>query len=269
MADTNHDSESKSDQDAGSTLSNIPTPTDLTRYQHGPATVTSLVQRATDCDQKFATLLSRLTSAENAANEAKVRIACEPDGLRGTLSENEIQRAKNKKTATALRELREGTNKTRWAVLRDLEAIDREITATAEMYQSPAHILARHGLGTEERSRYLEQIENSGPIELGNFARHAVATRDRTLAAALMSKLDRMDTRERELSGVNRTELAKALAGEEHQNAQAAIQRVRQRVREGFARNRAFEQGKPMNVRDKIGLALGRAAEAGAKGEGE
>ncbi len=63
----------------------------------------------------------------------------------------------------------------------------------------------------------------------------------------------------------NRTELAKALAGDEHQNAQAAIQRVRQRVREGFARNRAFEQGKPMNVRDKIGLALGRGAEAGAE----
>ncbi len=269
MADQNATNTPKSDQDKGSTLSNIPTPTDLTRYQHGPATVTALVQRATDCDQKFATLLTRLTSAQNAANEAKVRIANELEGLRGTLSENDIQRAKNKKTSTALRELREGTNKSRWAMLKELEAIDREITATAEMYQSPAHILARHGLGTEERSRYLEQIERSGPIELGNFARHAVATRDKTLAAALMSKLDRLDTRERELSGVNRTELAKALAGEEHQNAQAAIQRVRQRVREAFARNRAFEQGKPMSTLDQIGLALGRAAEPGTKGEGE
>ncbi len=59
MADQNATNTPKSDQDKGSTLSNIPTPTDLTRYQHGPATVTALVQRATDCDQKFATLLTR------------------------------------------------------------------------------------------------------------------------------------------------------------------------------------------------------------------
>ena len=51
------------------------------------------------------------------------------------------------------------------------------------------------------------------------------------------------------------------------ENAEA-IQSIRQRVREGFARNRDFEQGKAMAVRDKIALALGRAAEVGADDQG-
>jgi hypothetical protein len=51
-------------------------------------------------------------------------------------------------------------------------------------YQSPVQMLMREGLGSERRSRLLQQIAHSGPVELASLAEFAAATKDKELGAA-------------------------------------------------------------------------------------
>ena len=142
------------------------------------------------------------------------------------------------------RELCQKTDEERYAGLRDLHAAEAEVNAVAPLYGSPAHILAREGFGTEDRSRYLAQMAHSGPMEVANFARLAVNTENKTLGAAVMSKLDAMRTEDRKLAGVGRQELANVLSGQDFRKTQEAIMIVRNRLRSALNRNREFERGK-------------------------
>ena len=141
---------------------------------------------------------------------------------------------------------------------------EAEIIATESMFASPVALLTREGIGTPERSRYLEQLAHSGPAEVRIFAGLAVANRDRVLGAAILSRLDSMKSEDRKAANVSRQELAEALVGDDYKNARAAIRRIKNRAREGLAANRGFMTGKGMNLRDKIGLALNRDGEEGA-----
>ena len=87
-------------------------------------------------------------------------------------------------------------------------------------------------------------MAHSGPMEVANFARLAVNTENKTLGAAVMSKLDAMRTEDRKLAGVGRQELANVLSGQDFRKAQEAITIVRNRLRSALNRNREFERGK-------------------------
>src|SRR3546814_2422767 len=73
-------------------------------------------------------------------------------------------------------------------------------------------MLARYTLGSERRSRIIQQIAASGPAELSSLAELAAATSDRELGAALCSRLSEIDPAKRPFAAV---ELADALVGEE------------------------------------------------------
>lgn len=154
------------------------------------------------------------------------------------------------------------TEEERYASLCGLQEAEAAVNAVAPLYDSPAHILAREGFGTEDRSRYLAQMANSGPTEVANYAALAVNTGNKTLGAAVMSKLDAMRSEERKLAGVSRQELANVLCGQDHRKAQEAITIVRNRVRSAFNRNREFERGK-VNAKARIGEALANGRETG------
>ncbi len=160
------------------------------------------------------------------------------------------------------RELREKTDEERYAGLRDLQAAEEDVNAVAALYVSPAHILAREGFGTEDRSRFLAQMAHSGPMEVANFARLAVNTENKVLGAAVMSKLDAMRPEDRRLAGVSRQELANVLCGQDFRKAQEAITIVRNRLRSALNRNREFERGK-VNATARIGEALANRRETG------
>lgn len=107
-------------------------------------------------------------------------------------------------------------------------------------------------LGTTERSAYMQQLDGSGPVELTNAAALAVATKNRTLGAALVSIIDRMPARSRPFSAAD---LADKLCGEETRAMQAAIAAVKTAAQRSIVMNREWEAGKPRPA-DRIKLAL-------------
>jgi hypothetical protein len=244
-----------------------PVPSDITKFRHGPSTVTALVERATTVDSQFKEFNKRLAKAEIDLGQRIERSTREIENLRGTLSENQRRSALEKAVNGHRREVVAATDESRFEVLKAMARAEEEILAVESQFASPAHILMRAGLGSEERSRYLSQIAAAGPMEIQNYAAHAVANGDKVLAASILSKLDSMNRRDRELSGVNRQQLAEALAGADYTNAQAAIQRVKNRLREAMANNRSFMNGRKVSINDRIGLALKRGAEVGADNE--
>lgn len=257
-----------SDIDNLESIQDSPIPKDLTRFTRGPSTVKGLIGRAEAVESHFKEFNNRLARAEIDLGTRIDKKRAEIESLKDTLSPDQRRQSLEKAMSTIRREATAASDKGRWEVLRLMAAAEAEILAVESQFATPAHILARAGLGSEERSRYLSQIETSGPLEIQNFAAHAVATGDKVLGAALLSRLDRMGKRERELSGVSRQQLSQALAGAEYKDAQAAIQRTKNRLREAMANNRAFESGRAVSVKDKIGLALNRSKEEGASDGG-
>lgn len=179
-----------------------PTPEDLTRYQIGLATTAQLVERSRQADSLLADFASRAKAAEDALERRLDLERRQLDAVSKTFTSEQLQQARQQAEATARREIKEKTDDRRWSVLRSLAAIEQQMGVIEEMFSSPAHILARHNLGTEERSRYLEQVRTAGPVAIGNYAKHAAATGDKTLGAVIMDRLDDMSPNDRKAAKV-------------------------------------------------------------------
>lgn len=122
-------------------------------------------------------------------------------------------------------------------------AADMRATAIAAKphYRSPAQMLARYTLGSEKRSRIMQQIESSGPAELLSLAELAAATGDKELGAALASRVFALAPEKRPFD-VN--ELANAIVGEEWREISKALDEV-ETIAVDIARlDRDFETGR-------------------------
>lgn len=160
----------------------------------------------------------------------------------------------------------EKTDDERWQALRELKAEADRVSAAEAHYTSPAALLAREGLGTDERSRYMAQVANSGPAELRNFAQVAAATGNLLLAVAILNRLDTMRPDDRKAVGITRQALAKALVGADFDKAQRSITVVRNRVQAALNRNRALQNGGGSPLAN-IKLALDRRGEGATAGD--
>ncbi|WP_222910019.1 hypothetical protein [Pseudomonas sp. DNDY-54] len=74
------------------------------------------------------------------------------------------------------------------------------LVAQRAFYDSPVKVLTRAALGTAQRTAYLQQLAYAGPSELGHLAQVAVSTKNEPLAAAVLSKLDSMPSKDRPVS---------------------------------------------------------------------
>ena len=81
-------------------------------------------------------------------------------------------------------------------------------------------MIVREGLGSERRSRLIQQLEHSGNVELASLAVLAVSAKDRELAAVLVSRVNRMPHGERPFSP---QELADLIVVGEFRAVQTAI----------------------------------------------
>lgn len=211
------------------------------------AEVISLAEVAAKRAEKFGQMIDTLDAgiAARAADAAgaMARAGFPPDQQRA---------GAEKATATARAEITRNSEETRWAALRELNAAADSIAATAPLWASPVTVLARHGLGTPERSHYQQQLAGAGPVELTNMAQFAATTGNKVLGAALVSIIDRMPAKARPFSAAD---LADRLVGEETRAMQAAIATIRTAAQRALVRNREWERGRASPL-DKIKLAL-------------
>ena len=162
--------------------------------------------------------------------------------------------AGRKAEAKARSEVRANSSESRWSVLKELKAAEDAVSTTALLFASPVSVLARAGLGTPERTHYLTQLEGAGIVELRNMAAFAIATKNTTLGAALLTIVDRLPARSRPFSA---QDLAQRLVGEEAQAVMDAVNRVRAAVQRSLVANRDFERGRA-SAFDKVKIALNK-----------
>lgn len=165
----------------------------------------------------------------------------------------DLQRQAAEKTAAKARaEVTQASDEARWGTLKELNAAAESLALTATLFASPVVVLSRSGLGTPERSAYLEQVRNAGPTELANLATFAIASKNRTLAAALVSVVDAMPAKSRPFSA---HDLADKLVGEEQRAVMASVEAIRTAYERALVANRNFQNNRA-NPIDKVKLAL-------------
>ncbi|WP_271067289.1 hypothetical protein [Caulobacter sp. NIBR1757] len=156
-----------------------------------------------------------------------------------------------------LGELRRGTADTRVNHVRKGSLFAANAAAVPAHYRSPTQMLARYSLGSERRSRVLQQISASGPAELEALADLAAATRDMELAAALCSRIYELPSEKRSFSP---QELADVLLGEEFRTVTRSLMEIERLAEEALADDSAFETGRK-NEHRALNIAMMRRAE--------
>lgn len=140
----------------------------------------------------------------------------------------------------------------RLAHTRELKGLVDRMKSATSLYASPVQMLMRDTIGSEARSRYMQQIASSGPVELAALAEYAAATRNKDLAAALCSRVADLPRAERPfLAG----ELADTLFGELHRELAQALTESERHLLETLNEEANFETGRK-NEQRTIEIAM-------------
>ena len=152
----------------------------------------------------------------------------------------------------------------RRAHTRELADLAERIRSATAHYKSPVQMLMRETLGSERRSRIMQQIAGSGPVELASLAEFAAATKDKDLAAALCGRVAGLPRTDRPFSAA---ELADVMFGDVHRELSQAMVEAERRVLEGLNEDTEFETGRPNGHRSlQIAMLKKREREIGAYG---
>lgn len=150
----------------------------------------------------------------------------------------------------------------RIAHTRELAGLAGKLTAASVHYRSPVQMLMRETLGSERRSRIMQQTAASGPVELASLAEFAAATNDKELAAALCSRIADLPRIDRPFSAA---ELADVLIGDLYREMSQALVEAERRVLEALNEDAEFETGKSNPQRTlQIAMLRKREREIGA-----
>ena len=169
----------------------------------------------------------------------------------------------NKAISGYRNELKRESADTRIAYVREAGRHAEQVRSVGSHYRSPVQMLARQTLGSERRSRIIQQIASSGPAELASLAELAAATKDLELGAALCSRLADVPRDKRPFSSA---ELADAMLGEKHRTVAQALMEIERLAIEAVHDDAAFETGNP-NSHRAVSLAMMRRAEEKVGGE--
>jgi hypothetical protein len=146
------------------------------------------------------------------------------------------------------------TEKARTQYLRELKAGSDRLEAVVKVFPSPVALLSAQSLGDARRTEYLRQTETSGPAELATLGKLAIANGDRALAAAVLSRLDRLPKNARPFTA---QALAEQMVGREHATLLAHAKRASAAFQQAINLDRAIATGKPSTA-SSIASALRR-----------
>ncbi len=230
-----------------------------------PPTLTKPWRSVTDLRASLTRARELHSESAKRLSEMNERVAKRREELRANLhdlSPSQQALVLNRAIGGLRADLKRDSADARLARLRELDALRRQAEDARAHYHSPMQMLMRDSLGSERRSRLIQQLEHSGKVELASLAALAVSSKDRELAAVLASQMGRMPHGERPFSP---HELADLMVGEEHRAVQAAIMEVGELAQRAVLDDRSFETGRPV---DRVGLAL-RARDRAALGASE
>ena len=155
-------------------------------------------------------------------------------------------------TLAVVRDIKANAEKELDGYLKSAGAPHAQLIAQRQFYDSPAKVLSRAALGDERRTAYLQQLAYAGPAELGHMAQVAVSSKNVPLAAAVLSLLDRMPSKDRP---VGPAELAHAMRLDDFLKVQEYIKLGDARLQGILVAIRTWKHGRsnPLNT---VQLAL-------------
>lgn len=168
------------------------------------------------------------------------------------LSAGDLARFAEQETLATIREIKDNSKAELDKIIKDAGAPHARLIAQRQFYDSPVKVLSRAALGDERRTAYLQQLAYAGPAELAHLAQVAVSTSNVPLAAALLSLLDRMPTKDRP---VGPAELAHAMKMDDFVKVGEYIKIGDARLQGIIVAVRAWNAGKS-NPLDTVQLAL-------------
>ncbi len=219
----------------------------------GVADVISLAEVAARRAEKFGTMIDTLANGV-ATRASEVQASLVNAGY----PRRDAEAAAAKAAATVRAEVKANSSDARWAALKELDAASAKLETTAQLYASPVAVLARAGIGSPERTAFMQQLSGAGPVELRQMALLAVSTGNKVLGASLVSLIDRLPRKDRPFSAAD---LADRLVGDETRKVQNAIAAVRHAAQTALVRNREWEAGKASPI-DRIKLVLNKKENA-------
>ena len=155
-------------------------------------------------------------------------------------------------TLAVVRDIKANAEKELDGYLKSAGAPHAQLIAQRQFYDSPAKVLSRAALGDPKRTEYLNQLAYAGPAELGHMAQVAVSSKNVPLAAAVLSLLDRMPSKDRP---VGPAELAHAMRLDDFLKVQEYIKLGDARLQGILVAIRTWNAGKS-NPLDTVQLAM-------------
>ena len=211
--------------------------------------------------QQIGELASNLDAIHTRALKAIQRLQSDIDARKAEIANRwksagidaaDKARISQSETMAAVRQIKDNSVKELDKLLKDAGAPHAQLVSQRDFYSSPAKVLSRAALGDPKRTEYINQLAYAGPAELGHMAQVAVATQNVALAAAVLSLLDRMPSKDRPFGPV---ELASAMKLDDYLKVQEYIKLGDARLQGILVAIRTWNQGKsnPLNT---VQLAL-------------
>ena len=143
-----------------------------------------------------------------------------------------LQQAAKRATASniiaARRQLEESSREQRNGILNELADLAKNATVLDDVFASPIFMLSLYGLGSTEKSKYLEELENQPVTQLENTAKYAILTGNRFLGSAILAVIESAHGDKRKSYGDLRHHIADAFLGEEFKQFKAKLAAIQQ-----------------------------------------
>ncbi|KQM12983.1 hypothetical protein ASE49_13360 [Novosphingobium sp. Leaf2] len=210
-----------------------------------PTDIRSTITRIQQNRTRHASILTRIgeqVESHRASVERSLR------GLDARDRTSVINKSVSGHRADLIRE----TAEPRKLLTRELEQLRQSVQSASTHYRSPVQMLTRETLGSERRSRIMQQIAGSGPAELASLAEYAAAQKDKDLGAALCGRVADLPRAERPFSA---GELADVMCGELHRELSQAMVEAERRVLEALEDEQIATTGKG-NAQRSLEIAM-------------
>lgn len=212
-----------------------------------PSEIGSLASSLDSLHTRVLTALQRLQS-DIDARKAEIANRWKSAGI----GMADMARFAEHETLASVRQIKANAEAELDGYLKAAGAPHAQLIAQRDFYSSPVKVLSRAALGTPQCTEYLQQLAYAGPAELAHMAQVAVATQNVPLAAAVLSLLDRMPSKDRPFGPAD---LAHAMKLEDYLKVQEYIKLGDARLQGILVSIRTWKQGRsnPINT---VQLAL-------------
>lgn len=212
-----------------------------------------MIEAAAALDSVHTRVLKVIERLQKDVDARKRAIAARWSGAASFgLQPQDVQRIKTTEVNAAILEIQRASEKELDALLKEAGASHSAIVACREFYDSPVKTLNRLTLGDAKRTEYMGQVQSIGLAELSHLGQFSVSTGNAALAAAIVSRLDVMPSKDRPFGAVA---LAEAMGLDEHRKGAESLKIADVRLQSILIAIRSWKAGKdnPVNT---VALAL-------------